>query len=110
MGAPSRLDELRMELGADVLQMIIAAFVEDTRAHLDQLRRSAIEGDFQMLRRTAHSVGGAAANMGAEALARRARGIEQRGGTMAPLAIRAEIAALSAELAAWVDADTRQRC
>jgi HPt (histidine-containing phosphotransfer) domain-containing protein len=101
--APSRLEELRAELGAEVLLMIIPAFVTDTRTHLDQLRQAAIAGDFLELRRQAHSVSGAAANMGADALAGRATRMEHHGGTMAPLAIRMELAAMVAELAAWAE-------
>jgi CheY-like chemotaxis protein/HPt (histidine-containing phosphotransfer) domain-containing protein len=96
--ASSRLRELLDELGPEVVAEIVGTFAEETGAQLHAMRDWAERGDFTSLHRAAHSVAGSARNVGAEALAARAAALEQSAGSLGPAEIRAEIAAMQADL------------
>ena len=76
-GPPSRLRQLAEMLGDEAVAEIVHAFSEDTRANLAAMQHAATRGDANMLYRTAHSVAGAARNVGADAMARRASAMEE---------------------------------
>ena len=76
------LDNIRAlsRAGGDALvQKVVAAFVGDTPRHLAALRQSLAAGDAEALRRIAHSLKSASANIGAARLAALCRDLEQCG-------------------------------
>jgi signal transduction histidine kinase/DNA-binding response OmpR family regulator len=99
----SRLRELTDALGEDAAAEIVATFAEDTRALLVTMQTAAACDDSQTIHRTAHSVAGAARNVGADTLAERASFLEQSAGSLSPAMIATEINALQAELEAILD-------
>ncbi len=78
----SRLEELRDELGPEVASEICATFAEDTRLRLQTLREAASQGDTKDVFRGAHNIAGAASNVGATALAHRAKQLEETVGRL----------------------------
>lgn len=103
----SPLRELADTLGEDAVQEIVAAFAEDSAAHLRGMRSAAAAGDARTIFRSAHSLAGAARTVGAEAMAVRAKTLETSVGTMTASGIRETIEALQADLDA-VLSDWRQ--
>jgi signal transduction histidine kinase/DNA-binding response OmpR family regulator len=93
-----RLRELKNMLGEDAVGEIVAAFAEDTQGHLVSMRAAAARGDSNTIYRSAHSVAGAARNVGADALADRASSLEQTIGSLNPAAIVTEIESMQSEL------------
>ena len=93
-----RLRELAEMLGEDVVAEIVQAFTEDTQAHLATMRAAVARDDGNTIYRSAHSVAGAARNVGADALAERASALEATVGSLSAARIAMEIAALQAEL------------
>ena len=76
------LDNIRAlsRAGGDALvQKVVAAFVGDTPRHLAALRQSLAAGDAEALRRIAHSLKSASANIGAARLATLCKELEQLG-------------------------------
>jgi signal transduction histidine kinase/DNA-binding response OmpR family regulator len=98
-----RLRELAGMLGADAVAEIVRTFAEDTQANLDVMKQAASSDDRQTIRRTAHSVAGAARNVGADALAAHASGLEENVAPLGAAQIAAEIAAMQEELDAALD-------
>ncbi len=98
----SRLDELRDELGAELVDDIVEAFKEDARVQLDGLRAALERNDVASVTRQAHSLAGASRNVGAEALGARASLLEREAAALDAEIIAAELAALEGELAAWI--------
>jgi HPt (histidine-containing phosphotransfer) domain-containing protein len=92
------LRELKNMLGEDAVGEIVAAFAEDTQGHLVSMRAAAARGDSNTIYRSAHSVAGAARNVGADALADRASSLEQTIGSLNPAAIVTEIESMQSEL------------
>jgi signal transduction histidine kinase/DNA-binding response OmpR family regulator len=90
------------ELGEDAVREILATFAEDSNTVLTGMREAASRADTQAVYRAAHSIAGAARNVGADALARRASALEQDIGSYSTAGIEAEIAALQADLDAAV--------
>jgi signal transduction histidine kinase/DNA-binding NarL/FixJ family response regulator len=99
-----RLRELAEMLGDDAVAEIVQAFTEDTGAHLTAMRAAAARGDSNALYRFAHSVAGAARNVGADALAERASALEETVGSLDPARIATEIAAMQQDLDAALQA------
>ena len=96
-GPTSRLHQLAEMLGEEAVAEIVHAFSEDTRANLASMQQAAARGDAYMLYRTAHSVAGAARNVGADAMAIRASAMEESVGSMSPARIASELAAMQQE-------------
>lgn len=93
-----RLSELAAMLGPDAVAEIVQTFAEDTRMNVEVLRLAAVAADVITTRRTAHSVAGAARNVGAETLAGQASMLEENGATMGQPAIAELIATMQVEL------------
>jgi signal transduction histidine kinase/DNA-binding response OmpR family regulator len=98
-----RLRELAEMLGADAVAEIVRTFAEDTQANLDAIKQAASSDDRQTIRRTSHSITGAARNVGADALAAHASGLEDNVASLGPAHMAAEIAAMQRELDAALD-------
>jgi signal transduction histidine kinase/DNA-binding response OmpR family regulator/HPt (histidine-containing phosphotransfer) domain-containing protein len=75
--------ELVARLMGDVelLQLILAGFLEDIPQRIDALQNALAEGDALLVRRQAHTIKGAAANVSAPALGAVAYQLEQAGET-----------------------------
>ncbi len=97
--ARSRLQELADMLGEDAVAELLETFSEETALNIRQMEDAAARGDTRTIHRIAHSVAGAARNMGADFLAERAFGLETNAGILAPDRIRDDIAALGPALA-----------
>ena len=97
-GMTPRLRELAGMLGDDAVAEIVQAFTEDTQAALAAMRAAASRDDASTIYRCAHSVAGAARNIGADGLAERAAVLEETVGSMSVVRIAAELAAMQAEL------------
>jgi signal transduction histidine kinase/DNA-binding NarL/FixJ family response regulator len=95
---PPRLRELAGMLGEDAVAEIVHAFTEDTQAALTAMRAAASHDDGNTIYRCAHSVAGAARNVGADALAERAAALEETVGSLSAARIAAELAAMQTEL------------
>jgi signal transduction histidine kinase/DNA-binding NarL/FixJ family response regulator len=95
-----RVTELMEALGPDALREILATFDEDTNLRLISMREAAARGETTVIQRLAHSVAGAAGNVGATALAVRAGRLEREIGSLGESHILAEIGAMQADLAA----------
>ncbi len=94
----ARLQELSEMLGKDAVAEILQAFAEGTRAHLETMKQAAEAGDTGGIHRLAHSVLGAARNVGADGMAGRAARLESGAGSMSAEQIAAEIGSLQSEL------------
>jgi two-component system sensor histidine kinase/response regulator len=80
----SALDKIRMlsrERGDALVQKVIAAYVDDTPQQLSTLRHAIAGFDTGNVRRIAHTLKSASANVGAEALAALCKTMEQLGRT-----------------------------
>ncbi len=93
-----RLSELTEMLGDEAVAEIVRTFAEDTKANLETMKQAASSKDLQTTYRLAHSVTGAARNVGADALAERASTLEQTVGSLSAAQIGVEIAAMQTEL------------
>ncbi len=93
-----RLRELAEMLGSDAVAEIVHAFSEDTQAHLIQMRDAAKRDDSKTVYRAAHSLAGAARNVGADVLAERASALEQTIGSLSAAQVAAEIEVIQSEL------------
>jgi two-component system, sensor histidine kinase and response regulator len=93
-----RVTELMEALGPDALREILATFDEDTNLRLISMREAAARGETTVIQRLAHSVTGAAGNVGATALAVRAGQLEREIGSLGESHILAEIDAMQADL------------
>jgi signal transduction histidine kinase/DNA-binding NarL/FixJ family response regulator len=98
--APARLRDLVDALGAEAVRDIVRTFAEDTRCNLAAMRRAAEQGGTQQVYRIAHSVAGAARNVGADALAERAAATERNAGNLNCDQMLAEALALTADFEA----------
>jgi signal transduction histidine kinase/DNA-binding NarL/FixJ family response regulator len=98
----SRLRDLTEMLGEDAVAEIVDTFAEDTQALLKTMQRAAARDDGKTIHLAAHSVAGAARNVGADALAERASFLEQSAGSLSPAMIAAEVTLMHAELNAIV--------
>ena len=67
------------------------------------MRAAASRGDGDAIYRRAHSVAGAARNVGADALARRASALEETVGSLSAAGIATELASMQQELDAVLD-------
>jgi two-component system sensor histidine kinase/response regulator len=72
---------LSADKGELLLQRVLHAFIDDTPTQLHVLRQAIASADTNILRRTAHSLKSSSANVGAEALAKLCRELEQLGRT-----------------------------
>jgi CheY-like chemotaxis protein len=93
-----RLRELADMLGDDAVSEIVGAFAEDTQGHLATMRLAAERDDRQTIYRSAHSVAGAARNVGAETLAARAAALEQTVSSLTAARLAAELTEMQQEL------------
>jgi len=96
--ASSRLRELVEALGEEAVRDIVATFAEDVRGHLAAMRDAAEAGETERIYRLAHSVAGAAGNIGAEALAARASALEQSVGGLTRARVTEEVTAMRADM------------
>jgi signal transduction histidine kinase/CheY-like chemotaxis protein len=103
-GTTPRLRQLAEMLGEDAVAEIVQTFSEDARAHLAAMRAAAAQDDSNTIYRYAHSVAGAARNVGADALAERASALEETVGSLSSARIAAELAAMQADLDAALQA------
>jgi signal transduction histidine kinase/CheY-like chemotaxis protein/HPt (histidine-containing phosphotransfer) domain-containing protein len=99
----ARLRELAEMLGEDAVAEIARTFVEDTNGNLAAIRDAASRDDHRMVGRIAHSIAGAARNVGADALAARGSALEETAGLMGTAQLALEIAALQTDLDAVID-------
>jgi diguanylate cyclase (GGDEF)-like protein len=106
--------KLREALG-DAVGQAIRPFLEDMPSYLEEMEQAVAAGEPERLRRTVHTVKGAAGNLGATALAGVARDIEARAergelaGVEEPLArLRAEYTLVRQELVRELKADIEQ--
>jgi signal transduction histidine kinase/HPt (histidine-containing phosphotransfer) domain-containing protein/ActR/RegA family two-component response regulator len=105
----SRLEELADLLGEDAVAELLDTFSEDTRLNIAAMEEAASRGDTRTVHRTAHSVAGAANNVGADALAAKASNLENNIGSLTPAAIGEAIAVMRAAFeTAMVTLDRRQ--
>lgn len=88
---PDRFTELLAELGPVNVALILAAFFGDARAQLEKLATANHAADFLLLCQVAHSLAGAAANVGAEPLAHYARTLEHGVAAMSRPAIQRQL-------------------
>jgi signal transduction histidine kinase/DNA-binding NarL/FixJ family response regulator len=93
-----RLRQLTEMLGADAVAEIVDAFAEDTQQHLVTMRAAAAVGDSSGIYLSAHSVAGAARNVGADTLADLASSLERNVGSLSAAMIVAELAAMQTAL------------
>nr|WP_294516078.1 ATP-binding protein [uncultured Rhodopila sp.] len=93
-----RISDLIAELGDDAVREILSTFAEDTTRTLAAMSEAASRGDTAAIYRAAHSVAGAARNVGATALASRAGRLEHAIGSYSAASIETEISAMQAEL------------
>jgi len=63
-------------VGPDEMEAVLAAFLDELDADQEAIARAVAEGDLDAARRTAHTLKGAAATLGAVQLAEIAAGIE----------------------------------
>ncbi|WEF35477.1 response regulator [Pseudoduganella chitinolytica] len=70
---------LSADKGEALLQRVIEAFVADTPTHLQTLRAALTDANTAGLRRAAHSLKSASANVGADSLAQLCKDMEQLG-------------------------------
>jgi HPt (histidine-containing phosphotransfer) domain-containing protein len=105
-----RIDQLISELGADTLRNVARAFVAEVPRRVGELRRMAAAGDADAVRRCAHSLRSPGAMIGAAALAKQLRDIEDSADPVASLSetplddvITATVARLQATLGQVVD-------
>jgi len=94
----TQLQELTEALGEAAVAEILDAFAEDTQAHLATMRAAMAQGDRGSVYRQAHSVSGAARNVGAADLACRAAALEHQIGSLSDNQIDAEILAMQGDL------------
>ncbi len=99
----SRLRELAEMLGGDAAAEIVQTFVEDVQANLEAIRQAAASKESRTIHRLAHSMAGAARNVGADALAMRASTLEQTVGSLSATQIATEIEAMQIDLNAVLD-------
>ncbi len=71
------LDEMRTNLGDDIVAAVIAAFCTDTQVTLTELRQHAARGNLAGVAQSAHAIKGNAATLGLASLTDIARTIEQ---------------------------------
>ncbi|MBW3622975.1 MAG: PAS domain S-box protein [Armatimonadetes bacterium] len=79
---------LQEEGEPNILTELVALFLEDTPLRIEEIREAAERGETDRMKRTAHTLKGSCANLGAEALAKAAREIEtaaESGGPPRPL-------------------------
>ena len=93
-----RLRELAEMLGEAAVIEIVQTFAEDTQANLAVMRQAAGRNDSSTIYRSAHSIAGAARNVGADALATRASMLEREIGTFSAVRVAAEIVAMQLDL------------
>jgi HPt (histidine-containing phosphotransfer) domain-containing protein len=72
---------LSADKGERLLQRVVHAFIDDTPGQLHTLRQAIDSVDTGVLRRAAHSLKSSSANVGADALAKVCRELEQLGRT-----------------------------
>lgn len=96
--ASPRLQELLDLLGEEGLRDILNTFAEDARTTLGSLRDAARQGQTEAVYRLAHSMAGAARNVGAADLAVRAKTLEETVGRLDSAGMLAEVAAMQAML------------
>ena len=73
---PSVLAQLQTDTGADVLKMLVTAFLEELDGRLTTLRDLCAEERWADLRHEAHTIKGSSATFGAAALSQAAKRIE----------------------------------
>ncbi len=110
----SRLDSLREYDTAEggVVKGVIASFMEQAPSRLDEIRRCIDERNAEGLRESAHSLKGAASNVGAVGVAEVCRELEQAGrsksfdnveGLARDLGVRIEESCVELDLGSPVD-------
>jgi signal transduction histidine kinase/DNA-binding response OmpR family regulator len=94
----SRLRELAQELGEEAVREIAITFAEDAQLHLNVMRHAVDQADSQRIYLAAHSLKGAAQNVGATDLAARAAMLERDSSALGMDRIAAEVAAMQTDL------------
>ncbi|MBQ5950326.1 response regulator, partial [Massilia sp. ST3] len=79
LAALENIRALSRDGGDALVQKVVAAFVADTPRHFSSLRQSLAGSDAEGLRRVAHSLKSASANIGAARMAALCRDLEQLG-------------------------------
>jgi HPt (histidine-containing phosphotransfer) domain-containing protein len=93
-----RLRLLADDLGEDAMREIVQTFAEDATATLLAMRAAVERGQTASVYRMAHSVAGAARNIGAEALGTKAAALEAHVGELATSAILDALATMQIDL------------
>lgn len=89
-----QLGEIRDGMEPEIYREIVQIFVAEMEQRLDRMARAATDGEGQTVRRQAHAIKGAAANLGALPLSAAAASLERDPGDDDPVAARQRIAAL----------------
>ncbi len=66
-------------MGADFMQELVTAYLEDTPAQLELLAKALSGGDTEGFRRAAHTIKSTSLNFGAQGFAAQAKALEERG-------------------------------
>ena len=74
-----RLDELRAEVGSEVLASLVEMFLADAMSRIEKLHRELAEQDADGVHETAHALKGSCLNLGADDMARLCAEIEDLG-------------------------------
>jgi HPt (histidine-containing phosphotransfer) domain-containing protein len=74
-----RLNELKEELGPEILAELIDDFVNDTTKRLDLIRETITRADSSALKAAAHALKGSCGNLGAEQMQKLCERLEQIG-------------------------------
>jgi HPt (histidine-containing phosphotransfer) domain-containing protein len=91
-----RLDELRAEVGSEVLASLVEMFLADAMSRIEKLHRELADQDARGVHETAHALKGSCLNLGADDMARLCSEIEDLGeerrlGEVAALLARVEL-------------------
>jgi signal transduction histidine kinase/DNA-binding response OmpR family regulator len=77
--ALSNIRALSASNGDALLERVLQAYLEDTPTHLQTIAQAIANGNASQMRKAAHSLKSSSANVGADALARRCKELEQLG-------------------------------
>lgn len=96
----------RLEGDEELLKELVGLFLEQSGQQIKELRAALAAGDASVIQHQAHSLKGAAAGLGAEALSHRAAQLEKAGKEGDLTAVPALLEAMQEELARFQQAVT----
>jgi two-component system, sensor histidine kinase and response regulator len=95
--------------GADLLEELVELYLRDATRRLAAMREAVMQRDAETLGRTAHSLRGASASLGARRVQRLAEQVEELAGSGAPAAAHSTVECLAEELKV-LEAALRHEC